>query len=87
MLKHTDYPVALLKFFLQILTPACASVSRYSPQEFYVYGTLVFLNTNLLSSKVIHGADSERWNLYNPLVNLCVQHDFVYKRWCEEHKM
>jgi hypothetical protein len=78
MPKHIVYPVALLEFCLQNLTLYFASVSRHSPQVFYVYVTPIFLKIILFSSQVIHRADTELWILYNPLLNLCVQHDFVH---------
>jgi hypothetical protein len=77
--KHIIYPVALFEFCLQNLTPACASVSSRRPKEFYVYVTSVFLTTILMSSKVIHGADTERWILYDPLLNVCGQHDRIFE--------
>jgi hypothetical protein len=79
MPKHIVYPAALFEFFLQNLTPACASVSSRRPHEFYVYRTAVFLTTILVSSKVIHGADTENWILYDSLLNLCVPHDYIYE--------
>jgi hypothetical protein len=79
MPKPIIYPLALLEFFPQYLTLPCASASRHTPQVFYVYGTSIFLIIILVLPKVIHGTDTESWILYNPLLNLCVQHDFVHE--------
>jgi len=76
-MKHIIYPVELFEFCVQNLAPVYASGSSRRPQEFYVYVTSVFLTTILLSSKVIHGADTEPWILYDPLLNVCIQHDRI----------